>query len=569
MVKYLNKGRICVHDDPIYIHGLKNGCQIEVALQYNEGFNENILTFANCIKTVEGGSHLVGFKSALTRTINNYASQHGLLKDLKEGLSGEDVREGLVAVVSVKIPNPQFEGQTKTKLGNSEVKGFVESIVNDQLSSYLEEHPNVAKKIITKVVDAARARIAARKARELARKKGSLDNAFLPGKLADCQERDPSKSELYIVEGDSAGGSAKQARDRRYQAILPIRGKILNVEKARIDKVLSNEEIRTIFAALGIGALKDEIDTNGIRYHKVIIMTDADVDGAHIRTLLLTFFFRQMVQLIERGYLYIAQPPLYRVKKGEETIYLKTEDDLENFLLERVAQKLVVNTSKGEKLTKKSLLKLLHKLNIFQELITSFEKHGIPKALLVAFLKRRVKDKEAFKSRVWLEEVMEELQGEIQICNVDQQEGYFSIVVAPFNGSGLRRKIGWELVLSNEYRKLFSLFKELQPFLESFPVSCQFKGKVEKITDPQQLLILAKNIAREGLYIQRYKGLGEMNPEQLWETTMSPDTRSLLQVKIEDAVAANEVFSVLMGEQVEERRKFIEENALEVENLDI
>jgi len=569
MVKYLNKGKTCIHEDPIYIHGLKNKCQIEVALQYNEGFNENILTFANCIKTVEGGSHLVGFKSALTRTINNYASQHGLLKDLKEGLSGEDVREGLVAVVSVKIPSPQFEGQTKTKLGNSEVKGFVESLVNDQLSSYLEEHPDVAKKIITKVVDAARARIAARKARELARKKGSLDNAFLPGKLADCQERDPSKSELYIVEGDSAGGSAKQARDRRYQAILPIRGKILNVEKARIDKVISNEEIRTIFAALGIGALKDEIDADGVRYHKVIIMTDADVDGAHIRTLLLTFFFRQMVQLIERGYLYIAQPPLYRVKKGEETIYLKTEYDLENFLLERVTQKLVVNTSKGEKLTKKSLLKLLHKLNIFQELITSFEKHGIPKALLVAFLKRQVKDKEAFRDRLWLEEIIEDLQGEIQICSVDQQEGYFSIVVAPFNGSGLRRKIGWELVLSNEYRKLFSLFKELQPFLESFPVSCQFKGKVEKITDPQQLLILAKNIAREGLYIQRYKGLGEMNPEQLWETTMSPDTRSLIQVKIEDAVAANEVFSILMGEQVEERRKFIEENALEVENLDI
>ena len=569
MVRFLNKNRNCVHPDPIYIAGLRDGCYVEVALQYNDGFNENILTFANCIKTVEGGSHLVGFKSSLTRTINSYASQQGLLKDLKEGLSGEDVREGLVAVVSVRLPQPQFEGQTKTKLGNSEVKGHVESLVNEGLGSFLEENPSVAKKIVAKVVEAARARIAARRARELARKKGSLEGAFLPGKLADCQERDPSKSELYIVEGDSAGGSAKQARDRRYQAILPIKGKVLNVEKARIDKVLSNEEIRTIFAALGVGVLKGEIGVDKLRYHKVIIMTDADVDGSHIRTLLLTFFFRQMVQLVEKGHLYIAQPPLYRVKKGQQTVYLKTDEDLDQFLLRRASQRVKVETARGEILQGARLLGVLRKLALFEGFLEAFDKHGLPRALLLGLLRRRVRAKGSFRDRMLLEELVEELAGEVEVHGLEKEDGLYYLVVSGTNGRGLTRKVSWELVVSNEYRKLLETYGELEAFVEAFPLLLTVGSERRKVQTPGEFLQVVRDLGREGLYIQRYKGLGEMNPEQLWETTMSPESRSLLQVRIDDAVAANEVFSVLMGEQVEERRRFIEENALEVENLDI
>jgi len=569
MVRFLNKNRNCVHPDPIYIAGLRDGCYVEVALQYNDGFNENILTFANCIKTVEGGSHLVGFKSSLTRTINSYASQQGLLKDLKEGLSGEDVREGLVAVVSVRLPQPQFEGQTKTKLGNSEVKGHVESLVNEGLGSFLEENPSVAKKIVAKVVEAARARIAARRARELARKKGSLEGAFLPGKLADCQERDPSKSELYIVEGDSAGGSAKQARDRRYQAILPIKGKVLNVEKARIDKVLSNEEIRTIFAALGVGVLKGEIGVDKLRYHKVIIMTDADVDGSHIRTLLLTFFFRQMVQLVEKGHLYIAQPPLYRVKKGQQTVYLKTDEDLDQFLLRRASQRVKVETARGEILQGARLLGVLRKLALFEGFLEAFDKHGLPRALLLGLLRRRVRAKGSFRDRMLLEELVEELVGEVEVHGLEKEDGLYYLVVSGTNGRGLTRKVSWELVVSNEYRKLLETYGELEAFVEAFPLLLTVGSERRKVQTPGEFLQVVRDLGREGLYIQRYKGLGEMNPEQLWETTMSPESRSLLQVRIDDAVAANEVFSVLMGEQVEERRRFIEENALEVENLDI
>ncbi|RLA80657.1 MAG: DNA topoisomerase (ATP-hydrolyzing) subunit B [Deltaproteobacteria bacterium] len=569
MVRFLNKNRNCVHPDPIYIAGLRDGCYVEVALQYNDGFNENILTFANCIKTVEGGSHLVGFKSSLTRTINSYASQQGFLKDLKEGLSGEDVREGLVAVGSVRLPQPQFEGQTKTKLGNSEVKGHVESLVNEGLGSFLEENPSVAKKIVAKVVEAARARIAARRARELARKKGSLEGAFLPGKLADCQERDPSKSELYIVEGDSAGGSAKQARDRRYQAILPIKGKILNVEKARMDKVLSNEERRTIFAALGVGVLKGEIGADKLRYHKVIIMTDADVDGSHIRTLLLTFFFRQMVQVVEKGHLYIAQPPLYRVKKGQETVYLKTDEDLDQFLLRRASQRVKVETARGEILQGARLLGVLRKLALFEGFLEAFDKHGLPRALLLGLLRRRVRAKGSFRERMLLEELVEELAGEVEVHGLEKEDGLYYLVVSGTNGRGLTRKVSWELVVSNEYRKLLETYGELEAFVEAFPLLLTVGRERRKVQTPGEFLQVVRDLGREGLYIQRYKGLGEMNPEQLWETTMSPESRSLLQVRIDDAVAANEVFSVLMGEQVEERRRFIEENALEVENLDI
>ncbi len=376
-VEYLNRAKNCIHPKPVYFEGTKNDTYIEVALQYNDTYKETIFSFANSINTHEGGAHLVGLKSALTRTINTYAANHNLLKDLKEGLSGDDVREGLAGVISVRIPDPQFEGQTKTKLGNSEVKGYVETLANERLSNYFEEHPTVARKILGKVVDAARARIAARKARELTRKKGGMDTTLLPGKLADCQERDPAHSELYIVEGDSAGGSAKQGRDRKYQAILPLKGKILNVEKARFDKMLSNEEIKTIITALGVGINKEEVDLTKLRYHRIIIMTDADIDGSHIRTLLLTFFYRQMAEVIEQGYLYIAQPPLYRVRLGKEDRYLKDEEEMDRFLLERAADQVQLEMKEVRtRLGGKKLLDLLNKLSRYDYFLRRLERRG-------------------------------------------------------------------------------------------------------------------------------------------------------------------------------------------------
>ncbi len=567
MVKQLNKNKEVINEEPIYIKGDRNGCLVEVAIQYNEGFNENILSFANCIKTAEGGSHVVGFKSALTRTLNAFFGQKGGHKDLKEGLTGDDVREGLTAVISVKLPRPQFEGQTKTKLGNSEVKGIVESIVNEGLSDYLERNPQEARKILSKIIEAARARIAARKARELMRKKGTLENTFLPGKLADCQERDPDKRELFIVEGESAGGSAKQARDRRYQAILPIRGKIINVEKARVDKVLSNEEIRTIFSALGVSTLRNDFPPEDLRYHKVIIMTDADVDGSHIRTLLLTFFFRQMAPLVENGYLYIAQPPLYRVKVGEETVYLKTESDLDEFVIQRAVKKLDLRGNDGTEIDGKELSGLLRKVFEFRRLMGILEKRGIPRQLVMAMLGVGIRSRGDFSRREKLEEIVEEIGGDVQVKGIEESGGLYFLVFTDLEGR--TRRMGWDFVESKEYRRMLALYRELKDFLRLFPLVLSHDGHRERIGEIFDLTDRVLEIGRKGLYIQRYKGLGEMNPEQLWETTMCPDTRSLLQVKIEDAVAANEIFSVLMGEQVEERRKFIEENALSVENIDI
>ena len=379
-VEYLNRAKNCIHPKPIYFEGTKNDTYIEVALQFNDTYKETLFSFANSINTHEGGTHLIGLKSALTRTINTYAANHNLLKDLKEGLGGDDVREGLAGVISVRIQDPQFEGQTKTKLGNSEVKGYVETLANERLSNYFEEHPTVARKILGKVIDAARARIAARKARELSRKKGGMDTTLLPGKLADCQERDPAHSELYIVEGDSAGGSAKQGRDRKYQAILPLKGKILNVEKARFDKMLSNEEIKTIITALGVGISKDEVDLAKLRYHRIIIMTDADIDGSHIRTLLLTFFYRQMAEVIEQGYLYIAQPPLYRVHQGKEDRYLKDEEEMNRFLLERAAEEVQLEMKEARsRLGGKKLLDLLNKLSRYDYYLRRLERRGYPR----------------------------------------------------------------------------------------------------------------------------------------------------------------------------------------------
>ncbi|MCS7215065.1 MAG: DNA topoisomerase (ATP-hydrolyzing) subunit B [Thermodesulfovibrio sp.] len=519
-VEDLNKGKKPLHPKPIYITGQKDRIIVEIAIQYNEGYSEEILTFVNNINTKEGGTHLVGFKSALTRTINSFAIMNGLLKEGKESLSGEDVREGIVALISVKIPEPQFEGQTKMKLGNSEVKGIVETILNEKLSRWLEENPNYAKKIVEKAKDAARAREAAKKAKELTRRKGILEDTTLPGKLADCTEKDPSQSELFIVEGDSAGGSAKQARDRRTQAVLPLRGKILNVEKARIDKMLTSEEIKILITAIGGGIGKENFDSENIRYHKIILMTDADVDGAHIRTLLLTFFYRQMLPLIERGYLYIAQPPLYRIKRGKWERYLQTEEEFRDFLLD-IAVEEITFIEEPELNTKKIFLKLIFD---YGKVLENFEKKGFSPFHIENMLEMKSlkQDSQLFDLRDF--ETLQNILEKIKLIKGIRQEGNYIIRI---KAEIVKTKSLWEL-----YNKVMESVKK-------------------------------------GLTIQRYKGLGEMNPEQLWETTMDPEKRTLLQVTVEDAERANEIFTILMGDDVEPRKDFIIKHALEVRNLDI
>lgn len=508
-VEDLNKGKRVINPKPIYIQGQKDGVIVEVALQYNEGYSEDILTFVNNINTKEGGTHLVGFKAALTRTINSYGVEHGLLKEGKESLSGEDVREGIVAVLSVKIPEPQFEGQTKMKLGNSEVKGIVEVIVNEGLSRWLEENPTYAKRIVEKAKEALRAREAAKRAKELTRRKGILEDTTLPGKLADCTEKDPAQAELFIVEGDSAGGSAKQARDRRFQAVLPLRGKILNVEKARIDKMLTSEEIKTLITAIGCGIGKDSFDPEQIRYHKIILMTDADVDGAHIRTLLLTFFYRQMLPLIERGYLYIAQPPLYRIKRGKMERYLQTEEEFHDFLKE---------VAKQEFNLKEDLTALLFN---YGKILENFSQKGFSPSYIEALLTSQQQHPvKLHRDFINLKNLHEKIK---QIEEIAKGDYY----ILQIKNDTIRTKSIWEL-----YSKLMEQLKK-------------------------------------GLTIQRYKGLGEMNPEQLWETTMNPEKRTLLQVTVEDAEKADEIFTILMGEDVEPRKEFIVKHALEVKNLDI
>jgi DNA gyrase subunit B len=572
-VEYLDRAKNCIHPKPIYFDGTKNDTYIEVALQYNDTYKEAIFSFANSINTHEGGTHLVGLKSALTRTINTYAANHNLLKDLKEGLSGDDAREGLVGVISVKLPDPQFEGQTKTKLGNSEVKGYVETLANEKLSSYFEEHPTVARKILAKVIDAARARMAARKARELSRKKGGMDTTLLPGKLADCQERDPAHSELYIVEGDSAGGSAKQGRDRKYQAILPLKGKILNVEKARFDKMLSNEEIKTIITALGVGINKEEVDLEKLRYHRIIIMTDADVDGSHIRTLLLTFFYRQIVEVIERGYLYIAQPPLYRVRSGKEGRYLKDEEEMDQFLMERAMEQVELELKESQtRLGGKKLLDILNKLSRYDYYLRRLERRGYPREAIKTLVQQGIARAEDFGDQRRIKSLLKALReagmetGEV---SADEEHNLFEFPLeGRINGRTLSRRINKDLVETVEYRGIMSLYQVIAGF-ETPPFLVYRKGGQEQLGSKGELLSYITTIGKEGLSVQRYKGLGEMNPEQLWETTMDPTSRSLLQVRVEDAVVADEIFTILMGDQVEERRRFIEQHALQVENLDI
>ncbi|KPK43400.1 MAG: DNA gyrase subunit B [Nitrospira bacterium SM23_35] len=549
--EHLNKNKTLVHPKVIYISGEKGDIIVEIALQYNDGYSETIYTFANNINTKEGGTHLIGFKSALTRTVNSYAFSTGLLKDSKEGLSGDDIREGLTAIVNVKLMNPQFEGQTKMKLGNSEIKGIVESIVNDTLGTYFEENPSVARKIVEKAIQASRAREAARKAKELTRRKGALEDTGLPGKLADCSEKDPALSELFIVEGDSAGGSAKQGRDRRIQAILPLRGKILNVEKARFDKMLSSEEIRILITALGTGIGHEDFDITKIRYHKIILMTDADVDGAHIRTLLLTFFFRQMPQIIENGYLYIAQPPLFKVKKGKTEKYIQNESEMLNMLFELASDDIEMNV-KGQDVKGKALITHFKRLYRFERLTEWFERRRKDPDLLLFIL----------SSGMNKETLTNMLIGDIQL---DEEHQTYGVEIRRQN---YKLNLDTNFLTSPEFRELenfFSIIRDLGPR----PYTVQIKDGVKEIGTSKELLEFILTTAKKGLTIQRYKGLGEMNPQQLWETTMDTERRTLLQVTVQDSVEANSIFTVLMGEQVEPRKEFITTHALEARNIDI
>ncbi|HUT43929.1 MAG TPA: toprim domain-containing protein, partial [Desulfobacterales bacterium] len=561
--------------------------QIEVAIQYNNTFKEKIFSFANNINTIEGGFHLIGFKAGLTRTMNQYLTNGNLPKNLKAKISGDDIREGLTAVISLRIKSPQFEGQTKTKLGNSEVKGLVESIVNEKLSIFLEENPSIARKIIAKAVDASRARDAAKRARDLARKQGALVDSTLPGKLADCQVSDPAERELFLVEGDSAGGSAKQGRDRKFQAILPLKGKILNVEKARFDKILRSEEIKNIITALGTGVGLEEYNIEKIRYHKIIIMTDADVDGSHIRTLLLTFFYRHMPEMIDNGYLYIAQPPLFKIGRGKKEIYLKNEKELNDNILKRTCNKKNVKFGESEEiLSEHNLYIFMANLSEYYTIISRFKEKGIISDIVETLFKEGVEKKDFLQDEQKMLQLKNTLnKSDYHVSEIiwNDERNIYEMTVAPsFDKQKELRvvdlskkikplKISRNLVYSNDFQKSLMLSKNIikydkPPF---FIINKEGDKDAVRIDDKEQLLSYFINEGKKGLGIQRYKGLGEMNPVQLWETTMNPDKRTLLQVKVEDVVETDEIFTVLMGEQVEPRRDFINNNALEVTMLDI
>ncbi|MDI6776063.1 MAG: DNA topoisomerase (ATP-hydrolyzing) subunit B [Syntrophales bacterium] len=583
-VEYINRNKKVLHEDPIYVSGCKNDGHIEVALQYNDTYTENLFSFANSINTTEGGTHLVGFKSALTRVFNNYAISNNILKNGKESLKGEDLREGLACVISVKVKNPQFEGQTKTKLGNSEVRGLVEGIVYEKLSNYLEENPSIARQLLGKCLEAARAREAARKAREMTRRKSALEVGSLPGKLADCQERDPANSELYLVEGDSAGGSAKQGRDRKNQAILPLRGKVLNVEKARFDKMLQNEEIKFIITALGTGIGKDDYDPSKLRYHKVIIMTDADVDGLHIRTLLLTFFFRQMRELIERGHLYIAQPPLFRVSNHKNEIYIYDEEGLKSYILESGVKKVLLSTGdgSGSTLTGKRLLELIKKAIKVEMILDKFEKEEKNREIIRILAEDPVFVIDDFREKQTLALVAERAttaMGEERLSYVietDQEHGGYNLVFRiKRNGNILITCIDKDTLKAPKFMEVRALLRQIGTLGKvPFRVVINDAGDA-KVRETVSLSTMAAlidyviSMGKKGFSVQRYKGLGEMNPEQLWKTTMDPEKRTLLQVKVEDALLADEIFTTLMGDHVEPRKDFIYKNALFASNLDV
>jgi DNA gyrase subunit B len=615
-IKHLNRGKSVLHDKPIYMEADREGVNMEIALQYNDGYSETLFSFANNINTVDGGSHLSGFRTALTRTINYAGQQLGLFKDVKENLSGDDVREGLVAVVNVKLPQPQFEGQTKGKL-NSDIAGVVQAFVNERLGGFFEQNQTVARKIINKAIEAARAREAARKARDLTRRKGALDGGGLPGKLADCSERDPNRCELFLVEGESAGGTAKQGRDRRFQAILPLKGKILNVEKARYDKMLSHEEIRAMITALGTGIGKEDFDATRLRYGKVILMTDADVDGSHIRTLLLTFFFRHMNELIKRGNVFIAQPPLYGIKKGKSQQYIKDDREFVRVMVKRAAEGMVIRYGEGAaKLEGPNLAKFMTTLNEYLGFFDKVDKR-LRNEKIAALLPRL-----GFSQRSDFEgdkkhpaKKIEKLERELGRLAKEEQlkkiESYFdeehNLWGVQFTDSqGAERQINWGLVSTPEYRQMISKFKQIEAFMEP-PFVVEVVGKaasadaeseggeteteeVEKAAkkpaktparrtkaetevvekrSPRELFDYVLAEGKKEYSVQRYKGLGEMSSEQLWQTTMDPERRTLLAVKAEDIEACESIFTTLMGEDVEARRKFIEDNALDVKNLDI
>ena len=583
-VQHLNRNKNALHGKPIFVEGEKDGVQAEVALQYNDSYQETVFAFANNINTHDGGTHLIGFRSALTRAVNQYAQKGNLVKGVKENLSGDDLREGLTAVVSVKVPEPQFDGQTKHRLGNSEVKGIVDSLVYEKLANFFEETPSVARKIVEKALEAARAREAARKAKELARRKGALDSAGLPGKLADCQETDPARCELFLVEGDSAGGSAKQARDRRYQAILPLKGKILNVEKARIDKMLSSQEIRTMITALGTGIGKEDFNPARLRYGKVIIMTDADVDGAHIRTLLLTFFFRHMRQLIEGGNIYIAQPPLYGLRKGKGMTYLKDDAAYRDFLIENGTQGRRVAGANGQgMLTGQRMSAWLKKISRLEEIAFRAERRGMPSFVLLSLAPRAAEGVKALESEKGAKKFFSSMVAEWKVSRPDVTHVAFVIgpdpdedaegavqVILRWKRGGLPTEctIDRHRLRMADLRESNALYTQIRDTLPP-PYRLDGDGDFPEADGPLCLLEQVLDAGKKGQTIQRYKGLGEMNPEQLWETAMDPEKRDLLRVEIGDETDADEIFTKLMGDQVEPRREFIEKNALEVSSLDI
>jgi len=608
-VEHLNHLKEPLHPSPIFMRGVREGIDVEIAIQWNKTYSPLEYSFANNINTHEGGTHLSGFRAALTRTINTYATANNLTKDLKDGnLSGDDIREGMAAVVSVKIPHPQFEGQTKTKLGNTEVKGIVETIVNDKLAAYLDMNPEVAKQILRKAVDAARAREAARKARETIRK-GALAGGSLPGKLADCQERDPAQAEIYIVEGESAGGSAKQGRDRRFQAILPIKGKILNVERARLERMLDSDEIRTMISALGCGIGGTEFNPDKLRYHRIIIMTDADVDGSHIRTLLLTFFYRQMKALVDRGHIYIAQPPLFRAKRGRVETFIKDERALEQFLLHRATDQREVTGVNDFHLSGDALEKALHAVIAYQRIMATVERRGHDRRLVEVLLLADARDRSTFDNADALAAMATRLTTANYEVTVLRDETRGSHALRADDRASNYSKVsvvGLDLLQTGDYRQLLAHvadIRDLVAALAAGPLTVKTRTTITTAADETDDETSAEEVAatddevvatparreqgpvvissinalvehflamgRKGVAVNRYKGLGEMNPDTLWATTMNPDTRTLLQVKTDDHTGADEIFTTLMGDQVEPRRRFIEDHALDVRNLDI
>jgi DNA gyrase subunit B len=582
-VELLNKTKQPIHDKVIYFQDVKGGAgdpkrdadkeRVEVALQWNEGYTETIFTFTNTINNRDGGTHLEGFKTALTRALQRYAEQNGLTKSLKEtNLSGDDCREGLTAVVSIKVRDPKFSSQTKDKLVSSEVKTWVQQVVYEKLGSHLEENPRVARRIVEKIVESARAREAARKARELVRRKGALDSGSLPGKLADCQEKNPAFSELFIVEGDSAGGSAKQGRDRRSQAILPLRGKILNVEKARLDKMLANAEIRTLITALGTGIAQD-FDVTKIRYHKVCLMTDADVDGSHIRTLLLTFFFRHMPAMIDKGFLYIAQPPLFKVAEGKKETFLKDEKEMSKFLLARIGEdRALASEMSGATASGAKLVGLLEKMEEYRGHILRLSGRGVPEGVVRALLDRGMVSKNDFAEKERVEDLAKAVRAfDVEKADVtadEEHSGWSLEIVRRVSGVPRAACIDAEFISSYEMKRVRELAKSIGGFLDG-PYVVTRNGDSERHSTLPAVVDAIYESAKKGLVVSRYKGLGEMNAETLWETTMNPGKRRLLQVAVEDAVEADQIFSILMGDAVEPRREFIDRNALNVRNLDI